>query len=383
MATLQQPTPEVDYVDLRSLLRSMIEKKWYILGIALLIFIFSVTYTVFKPAKYQASLLLQIQQKKHRSLGTLSQFNQPSEIETSFEEPISFQIALIRSKFILEPVMNSLGLIKKSESETLNKMLANLSIIDLSSSAENNSNRMGILQISFTGNDPELITKILNKIAIVTQQKSIERKSLQAEKKLAFLQQQLPIVKQNLQEAEERLNQYRSTTQKVDIKLQTHSLMIHLSNIDKQLQELQLKKSNLLQQYTTSYPFVRSINEKINELEKRQIETYNELKKLPAADQETATINRDIYVKNNLYMALLNQIHELEVAKTGIISDVQILVPATPPEIPIQIKLSIIGVASLLVGLILGCMFVLIWNVLSRLADDPSIDKQNIFFDSC
>jgi tyrosine-protein kinase Etk/Wzc len=463
MTALQHPNTETDYVDLRTILRSMIEKKWVILATSLLVFSFAIIYILFKPMKYQASVLLQVQQKQHNSLGTLPKSNQQMTVENTLDEPISVQIALIRSKFILGPVIHSLGLdinaspskytylyelfkkkkyeihisvlnlsakyqkrklhliidshnhyrlynannelliqasvgelathsnsiaimvdklnaptgtdftiIKKPETEILQYLLANLSIIDLSNSSENNSNKIGILQLSFTGDNPELITKILNEIAIVTQQKSIERKSLQAEKTLTFLNQQLPIVKKSLEETETKLNQYRSTTGKIDIKLQTHYLMSHLSDIDKQLQELYLKKSNLLQEYTSNYPFVQSVNDKINQLEKQRTEIYRALKKLPVADQVATTLNRDINDKNNLYMALLNQIHELQVVKAGIISDIHILLLATTPDMPIPVKRSIIGISSLLIGLMLGCLLVLIWKIFSRRIDDPN-----------
>lgn len=463
MTTFQQPISEVDDIDLHSVLRSMIEKKRIIIATSVLVFTFAMTYALLTPKKYQATLLLQVQQKQTNAQSTWHQPNPSSSAENAPEEPLSAQIALIRSKFTLEPVIHTLGLdlsisasapihvdgslikanyaihiselqlpakylkkklhlivddlhqytlydsrnqtilqarvgefaqgnksiaikvdklnappgtkfliIKKYESEVLNKILANLTITDLSNSNENNSNKIGLLQISLTGNDPKLITAILNKIADITQQKNTERKSLQVEKSLIFLNQQLAIVNKSLQEAESKLNQYRSTTGQVDIKLQTHYLMTHLSDIDKQLQELRLKKSNLLQQYTSNYPFVHSVIENINELEKLRTEVYSQLKKLPAADQASTAIYRDIKVKNNLYMALLNQIHELEVVKAGIISDVHVLVPATIPEMPIPIRLHIIGISSLLFGLMLGCMFVLGLKIISRRVEDAN-----------
>lgn len=453
MTGIQHQEAKTDYIDLTSILKSIIEKKWLVIFTSLIVFVFAITYTLLRPTKYQTTLLLQ---KQYSSLGAFSKSNQQQDTKVVPEDSSAVQIALMRSRFILGPVIRELGLdikvvpskytyfnrlffhhknnvhisvlqlpshyqkrslrltidapnhyqlydghqklllegqlgqlvtnndvsiqvdklnasvganfivTKQSEAAVVQELLSRLHIIDLSYSSENTANKVAIFQLSLTGTDPVLITKTLNQIARVTQQKSIERKSLQAERTLDFLNQQLPVIKQSLQEAEIRLNQYRSTTGEIDIKLQTHYLMGRLTSIDRQLQELRLKRANLLQQYTEQYPFVRSINEKIIELKKQRTGFYDELKKLPAADQLATTINRDISVKNNLYITILNQIHELGVIKAGIVSDIQILLPATIPDIYMPIRISIVGVASLFIGFMLGCFIALLWKMLSR-----------------
>jgi uncharacterized protein involved in exopolysaccharide biosynthesis len=62
-------------------------------------------------------------------------------------------------------------------------------------------------------------------------------------------------------------------------------------------------------------------------------------------------------------MNLLNQIHELQVIKAGIVSDIHILVLASKPDSPIPVKKSIIGISSLLMGLILGSIVVVVWRL--------------------
>ncbi len=449
---------DADYLDLRLLLQSLREKKWLIGTFGVTIFIFAMLYTVFKPTQYQATILLQVQQKQPNTLGTMTKSNQSFDPANIPDEPISVQIALIRSKFILEPVIQSLGLdihvspygysffsrktsadinvgeltipsrylkkklqltvasaghyhvynsqnelliqgivgqrlsnhdfsikvdkieapvgsqfalIKDPESEVMTKLLTNLTITDLSGSAETNSNKIGILQLSLIGEDPNLITAILNKIAVVTQQKSIERTSLKAEKTLAFLNQQRPIVQKSLEEAEAKLNHYRATSGKIDIKLQTHYLMTHLADIDKQIQEMQLKKLNMLQQFTVYHPFIVSLTQKMQESEKQRDELLNQLKKLPAADQVAISLTREVNVRNNLYMSLLNQIHELQVIKAGIVSDIHILVLATKPDMPLPVRMTVVGIASLLIGLVVGSIFVLSWRIFVRHIDDP------------
>lgn len=443
-----------DYVDLGAILRNVLDKKKVILSIALGIFIFTMLYVASKPKQYQAALLLQISQNQRSNLAQLSDQPRMTNEDRQDGQSIALQIALIRSRFILLPVIHSLGLdikiskplldrststihfselqipsiylnktlslivdndnqyqlfdhhqlmlsgktgeavstegfkikvdsfdakegsqfliTKKSEIDAFNHLLASLAIIDLSNSLENNNHKMGLIQLTLIGENPELIARILNEIAAVTKQKSLTTKILQTEKKLAFLKKQLLIVKNSLHEYEILLNNYKSTTGKPDMELQSRDLSSQLSDIDKQLEVLRSKKSSLLQQYTPLYPFVIAITEKMDSLIKQRDEMYLALKKLPSADQSAADIYRDINAKNKLYMGILNQIHELEMAKSGFISDVHVLVPATPPDLPIPVRLVVIGAASFIIGIILGCLLVISWKIISRHVDDPN-----------
>ncbi len=375
MTAHQAPHTEADYVDLSSLLRSLIEKKGMIIATTLIVFIFAMTYALFKPTQYQGNLLLQIQQQ-HSHLGAFSKSDQSSDLEKTDEEPLSVQVALIRSKFILNSVIHTVkwektGFPKKmTESEMMNKILSHLIITDLSNSTGNNTNKIGLFQITLTGTHPAWITDVLNAIAITVQQKNIERKLLRVDKNLTFLKKQLPIVRKSLQQSEIELNHYRLTSGKIDISLQTHYLMTRLSDIDKQMQALRLKKTYLLEQYTGEYPFVLSINEKMRALEIERSHTYQELKELPASDQMADAINRDIRVKNNLYMALLNQLHELEVEKNDMTSDIRILVAAKTPDRIAPIKWNVVSIISLFTGFLLGCLLALGRKIVSRRLED-------------
>lgn len=455
---VQYTKPDNHYVDLRLLFQNLVEKKWLILAISIVTCLSAMTYALFKPTNYQVSTLLKIEHKQHHILASLAQ---PSGLSSRLEEPLSVQIALIQSEFILRPVIKSLGLdisvtpyqrfffspigatasslvinelhlpyeylkqplrliidnnqqyrlydqkgklliqansgqltankegivaklttamapihseftlIKQQESDVINKIHANLRITDLSGSAENHANKVAILRLSLTGQDPMLISNILNEIALTTQQLNIKLKASEAKKTLAFLNQQLPLVRLSLKEAEAKLNHYRSTSGRIDIKIQTQYLLTHLSDINTQVEKLSLKKISLMQQYTSNHPLVISLNQELKELEKKRDEIAKQLKNLPASDQEAVNLAREVNVKNNLYMTLLNQIHQLEVTKTGLGSDIQILSQATMPHVIQPIKLTMVGIFSAFIGLILGCLAVLSWRIYTQRIDDP------------
>jgi len=249
--------------------------------------------------------------------------------------------------------------IKQNEQEVIRRLLTQLKITDLSNASDHGDNKTTVLQLSLVGSKPALLVQTLNQLAKTSIQKNIERKSMHLDRTLLYLKKKIPEIKTALQTAETSLNQYRLTTQQVDIHLQQQNLMRQLTDIDKQLQELNLQKNNLQQKYTKHYPFLHTITDKISELTHERNKRYVALKKLPQSDQTVSSIKQDIQVRKDLYLALLNQIHTLEVIKAGTSSDSHVLLSATNPEVYMPLKLKVITIVSLIIGLMLGCLFVL------------------------
>lgn len=459
MSTNQHATSETDYIDLHGLIQNLLDKKWLIIAFGASFFTIAMLYSFVRPITYQASVILKIQNKQRNILGSNINSN-ASAAGLSLDEPVSIQIALIKSDYILKPVIKSLGLdihitsdryhfdhlfskksplplindvqlpvkyinkplllmidrknhyqlfnkkhklliegyagitnknglftIKASqinapagsrfiltkypESKILTQLRSHLNITDLSGSSDGNGSKVAILQLSLVGNDAKTISTILNEIAKMTQEKNIYIKSMEAEKTLTFLTQQLPIVQFSLKQAEEKLNAYRSNSGRIDIKLQTEYLLTHISDIDKQLENIRIQYIHLSEQYTSQHPLVIALHQERYELEKQRRELSTQLSKLPASDQEAANLTRDVNVKNNLYTMLLNQIHQSQVIRAGIISDIQILTSAAIPEIMAPLKYSIVGIFSLTIGLLLGCLYVITVRIIHRRVNDP------------
>ncbi|WP_204305598.1 hypothetical protein, partial [Enterobacter ludwigii] len=68
----------------------------------------------------------------------------------------------------------------------------------------------GIVTLTLTGEDPDKIARVLNAIADNYLQQNIARQEAQDSRSLAFLQEQLPKIRADLDQAEARLNAYRA-----------------------------------------------------------------------------------------------------------------------------------------------------------------------------
>lgn len=236
---------------------------------------------------------------------------------------------------------------------------------------DSNNSQTGILQISLRDTNPLRLSQILNEIAKLIEKKSVERKLMETSKTLAFLNEQLPIVKSSLDRAELALNRYRSSSGKINIKIQAERMMERLANIENQLVEANMQQAHLLQIYTDKHPIIIDVKHKIEQLKELKSALIQQIKMLPSSDQVAINLIRDVKVKNNLYLLLQNKIHELRVINSGKLSDVRLLATAAPPDTPLPEQNTLVLAASLILGLMLGCITVLIRDTFSRKIIDP------------
>ncbi|OWA67918.1 hypothetical protein BV370_30505, partial [Klebsiella pneumoniae] len=83
----------------------------------------------------------------------------------------------------------------------------------------------GILVLSITGDNPELITNIIDSISNNYLSQNIARQAAQDAKSLEFLSNQLPKVRNDLDVAEDKLNEYRRKNDSVDLSLEAKSVL--------------------------------------------------------------------------------------------------------------------------------------------------------------
>ncbi|MEH2743548.1 tyrosine-protein kinase, partial [Klebsiella pneumoniae] len=112
----------------------------------------------------------------------------------------------------------------------------------------------GILSISYTGENPQLIKNIVNSISENYLAQNISRQAAQDAKSLDFLNIQLPKVRNDLDIAENKLNAYRRQSDSVDLSLEAKAVLDQIVNVDNQLNELTFRESEISQLYTKEHP---------------------------------------------------------------------------------------------------------------------------------
>jgi tyrosine-protein kinase Etk/Wzc len=259
--------------------------------------------------------------------------------------------------------------------DVLADLTKNLSVTDL---GYKNKTKTGILQLSYYGSNPKLIAKILNTIVDVAIQRNIEKKSAEASKTLDFLNRQLPHVRKSLEEAETILNEYRSKSGTIDITQKAKLLLTQLSTIEQSIAEVKLKKVEMLQELTPQHPFVIALERKQVQLQKQIIDLENKIRTLPGTDQKALSLERDVKVKNQLYLLLLNNIQQLQVLKAGTLSDTRILSQALTPIVPLPTHNSFTLMCATLVGFFISLVIIFLRELLQNKATDHELIEETL-----
>jgi len=274
----------------------------------------------------------------------------------------------LKIKSIKAPVGSWFTLVKQSDVKVIKSVSDALNIEESGAKIHQNT---GILDISLSGDKPQSIVNTLNAIVNMTKLKDADKKAQEAAQTLAFLYKQLPVTKNLLENAERDLNRYRAKSGKIDIKLQTQFLLSRMADLARQQAELQIKKIEMLQQYTDIHPLIIALNAQIKALQTQQNKMQLELRKLPASDQVALNLMRDVKVKQALYMVLLKKIQELQVVKAGTISGVRILSYAQLPDAPLPAKRVVVWVSSLLCGFMFSFVVIFGRKLFSPRVEDP------------
>ena len=272
---------------------------------------------------------------------------------------------------------------------------------------------------------------------------SILNKNEQNNKVLEFITHELDVMKNRLSISEKKLENYRISNDVIQPSVQASTLIKELSDIDIQisenrlkkrlvanlvklinqnysldaiapslmelderptlklietLQENQLKRTELLAEFTQKHPDVRAIQEKINstrrkirlniqnlqrhigqkdsDLKKLKITYEKRLKRLPTKERKLINIKRNYEVSSKMYNFLLEKQAENEIVKVATLSDYKIIDSAYSSNEPVSPKYKIVIIAFTLLGLITGIIIAFVRNALnSKIKDRGEIES--------
>ena len=210
----------------------------------------------------------------------------------------------------------------------------------------------GMLTLSLTGDNPALIERIINSITENYLAQNISRQAAQDAKSLEFLSKQLPQVRSDLDQAEDKLNQYRRQSDSVDLSLEAKSVLDQIVNVDNQLNELTFRESEISQLYTKEHPTYKALMEKRKTLQDERGKLNKRVSSMPETQQEILRLSRDVESGRAVYMQLLNRQQELNIAKSSAIGNVRIIDSAVTQPKPVKPKKILI----ILIGIIFGAM---------------------------
>ncbi|WP_133408579.1 polysaccharide biosynthesis tyrosine autokinase [Parashewanella tropica] len=253
---------------------------------------------------------------------------------------------------------------KINEIDAIGNLNANLSVSE-------RGKQTGILQLSYTGENPKKVESILNSVAQNYFLQNVERQSAEAEKSLTFLKGHLPDVKKELDAAESKLNQYRQSHDSIDLSLEAKATLQSMLQLESQINDLKFKESELSQKFTKSHPAYKSLLENKAVLLKQKHDLEQQVQNMPETQREILRMTRDVEVNQQIYVQLLNKVQELNILKAGTVGNVRILDNARTYTKPVKPKKPLIAALATLLGAMLGVALTLIKAALHRGVENP------------
>ncbi len=234
----------------------------------------------------------------------------------------------------------------------------------------------GVIEVKLQGQNARTVHAILSEIGAEYMRQNLARKTEEAEKSLAFLNRQLPELKQQLEKAEAQYNMFRNAHGTVDLNEEARIGLQRAAAAKTRRLELLQKKTELLTRFTSRHPMLIGVNMQLKEVDDEIVEVANQIKTLPLLEQDQVRLTRDIKVNTDLYTALSNTAQQLRIISVGKVSNVRLVDQPVVPEKPLKPNRGLIVGAAALAGSILGIVCAFLRKALFGGIDDPKKIEQ-------
>lgn len=212
--------------------------------------------------------------------------------------------------------------------------------------------------------DPAQAQRLLQGILNVYLRQHVERKSAEADQTLRFLDEQLPVLKKQLDIAESNYNAFRVANKTLNVTAEAGALLDKSVQVETAIGQLEQRRKELMQRFTAEHPTVKAIDGQIATLRGQVAQADSEFSSMPKLEKQMLNLMRDVQVANDLYVGLLNRAQEFKVAKAGTVGNVRIIDGASYPRGPVSPVASRLLAIYFLVGLLLGLALVLLRQLL-------------------
>ncbi|KMK01536.1 tyrosine protein kinase [Pluralibacter gergoviae] len=229
----------------------------------------------------------------------------------------------------------------------------------------------GMLNLTLTGDNSTLISRILDSISQNYLAQNIARQAAQDAKSLDFLNKQLPKVRGELDIAEDKLNAYRKQKDSVDLNMEAKSVLDQIVNVDNQLNELTFREAEISQLYTKEHPTYKALTEKRNTLQEEKNKLNKRVSSMPSTQQQVLRLSRDVESGRAVYLQLLNRQQELSIAESSAIGNVRIIDSAVTEPKPVKPKKILIVAIGIILGTLISVSLVLLRVFLRRGIETP------------
>lgn len=377
-----RPGGSDDEINLLDLLLVLARRKMEILGICAVTFVLACAATLLMPNVYTATArIMPPQQEKlglSAMLGGMSDLAALAGLSLGSSSS-GLYVGMLQSRSAADAVIDRLDLMRVYEWKTraaAYKALRGQVRFTIGKGD-------GIIAISADEKDPELAAALANAyveaLKNLNMQLSLDNVSLQK----GFLENRIKVVKADLAKAEEALKEFQTTHKAIRIDAQATAIIEAIAKLKGELASLEVELGVLLTYQTEQNPQVKAVRESIAQIkgQLQQLEKSPDGQKaagdifiatsdVPDVGLQYARLLRDFKVQETLYELLTKQFEVAKIEAAKNISPIQVLDPATVPDMKSKPRRSLIVLLMTFSAGFLSVIGVLLVEYGKRLNDD-------------
>jgi tyrosine-protein kinase Etk/Wzc len=210
-----------------------------------------------------------------------------------------------------------------------------------------------LIRASLQGSNALQVASVLNDIGDEYVAQDAERRSVEAQRSIEFLNRELPRLKHQLEESEDAYNAFRAQHMTLDLGTQDTNILQQSVDAQTKLAELEQKRSELLATFMPQHASVVAVDSQIATLRARVAQIESQTRQLPELEQMQVRLQRDVKVNTELYTGLLNNLQQLDLARASK-GNSRIVDHATPADKPVKPKRWLVLALSTIIGLCVG-----------------------------
>lgn len=380
---MNSPKKEIDLIDLLTALHA---GRWPIIGGTLAVCVLAGGLSFLLPKEYEATVQILPPREEKQSFGfssLLSSLPIPTLRLGERGTPADISLATIRSETTRRRMIEKFDLMRHYEARILTDALETLADKTTADMTEE-----GMLAVSVLASEPQMAADMANYYIVLLDSTNKRFSHKTASERLNFIRGLLQEEDQKLEDKMKRLEEFQAEHNAISISDQARAVILTATSMRTAVLELEIERQRLIQSglgfdhdkvkklereiqlRNVTMDFLRDglpTNNGVLQNEALQLELEEDfflpLKQIPGVAQEYATLEKDVLVQTSLLLVLLQQEAQALIEAKDATSTVQVLDPATPPEIKAKPqRVMIVFIAGLLslfasISYVLGAVY--------------------------
>ena len=308
-----------DEVDLISLLSILFDNFNLLISIFLASFLTVLIFYLSSENLYRSDSLLEIKESKGSSFLPSSLSSGINSV-SSEQNTLEAEIEIYRSKNTIEDALKRFN--KTDLSKTIDY---ELSVGQIRSNLIVRTQAKTLLNISLVNNNKEVAKSLLD---LLNDEYIQDRKNFKIESSIAgknFVQNEIPRIKSLLKDAEDKLNNFKISTNTSDVIFDTSTRNTKLDRLKNRINEIEFKELELKEFYKENHPIYLTLSQQKNLVLSQIDEIEKDLPNVPSTQRTLENFKREVDIYSNVLKDLSSQELAFGMTEASSVSNVRII----------------------------------------------------------